>query len=132
MYTRDKFLEFFRRSANGLAIRYGGPVFLVGGACTGPANDWDIVCVLSHESMRRNFGESYGEDGNTRTLANLYDYAEWEHKLAYYEMKVNRIMSKRFGVTIDFKVQSVKEAYSSTHKGKPSIRCDSLPDHFFK
>ena len=124
------FLEQFQRNANGIATRYGGPVFLVGGACTGHVNDWDIICVLSHEEMRRNFGPSYGKDGR-RSLNYLFQYAEWETKKAYYELKTSRLMSKRMCLMIDFKIQSVNEARSKTYLGKPSVRCDGLEDWVF-
>lgn len=127
-----QFLKFFRRNANGIAVRYGGPVFLVGSACTSfKPNDYDIICVLTDAEMRRNFGPTY-VDGRHKTLETLYDYAEWETLVAYYELKSSRLQSARMCVPVDFKIQTVFEARESgKYKGKPSIRCDGLPDWVF-
>lgn len=118
-----KFVEEFRRNANGLALRYGGPVYLVGGALTDEApRDYDVRIIVPRNEFNRLYDVA---DITKRRVDDLYEYTSWEWRRGYDNLKQSRIMSSRMWVCVDLQIQSEQEA--NNYLGKPRLRLDSAP-----
>ncbi len=142
-WLQSGFQMRFRRNANGLALRYGAPVWLVGGALKDrkendpEPRDYDVRIILTIPQMEllygRCFTRSLIEHEGQRVIAfsreNLFDYDEWEWRRGYDGLKVSRIMSKRMLKPVDFQIQTDKEAAS--YKELPRVRLDTAPDWVF-
>lgn len=137
--AREKFLLRFRRNANALALRYGAPVWLVGGALRDDdPRDWDVRIILSFEDLKRAYGEPFkrmistrqGKTVIMRTQDTLFDFAEWEWLRGYDNVKVSRRMSHRMCAPVDFQIQTEQEA--SAWRRRQRIRLDSTPDWVLK
>jgi len=124
---REDFVKMFRRNANGLAIRYGAPVWLVGGALKDPEpRDYDVRMMLPAEVLQFLYGRPL--DGS-RTRDELYEYSPWEFRRGYDNLKHSRIMSRRMQLNIDFQIQDEFEA--NPYKSQQRLRLDTIPDHYF-
>jgi hypothetical protein len=125
---KEAFALKFRRNANSLAVRYGAPVLLVGGALVDEhPRDYDVRIVLSEEDHKRQFK---GVSGQIRDVKYLNDFEDWEWRRGYDCLKHSRVMSVRMRVCVDFQIQSEHEAQA--WKDLPSVRLDTAPDWFFK
>jgi len=129
------FLKQFRRNANGLALRYGAPVWLVGGALQQEEpRDYDVRMILTIDQLERIYGpcftrtliEHNGKRVLARTMENLFDFDEWEWRRGYDGLKVSRIMSRRMFKPVDFQIQTEQEAGS--YSSLPRLRLDTAPD----
>lgn len=129
MPASDWFAEVFRRNANGLAARIGGPVFLVGSALTSDTpRDLDIRVLPSDGDFARLFGAAaikpYTVDGKYPC-----DYEDWEWRRARENLKQSRIMSYRMNRNVDVQIQRADEA--ARYADSPRLRLDSAPEAFF-
>lgn len=118
------FLRNIRRSANAIACRLGGPVYLVGSALDvlRPA-DFDIRVVLTEPDLLRLFGPDKFRNG---------DWADWterEVRMGREQLKQSRRLSRRFRCNVDFQIQT--EADLKRYEGRPRLRLDTVPDETF-
>ena len=113
MEPYKEFLISFARNANAFAAFYGCPVWLTGSAIHKEnPRDYDIRVVLDSEDANRLFG---------------YEENRW-WKVAYWNLKISRILSRSFKKNVDFQIQFDDSAYS----GKPRVRLDTATNEFFQ
>lgn len=117
----ERFVRCIQQTANSLAMRYGGPVYLVGGALTEEVpNDYDVRLVIGHRDWTRLFGQLAGGDrrGN-------WSEADWRR--AYNNLKQSRELAMYLrGMpcrNVDFQIQLTSEA--NHHLDKLRVRIDA-------
>lgn len=124
----EEFAYRIQMTADALASRYGGPVYLVGGALSDeePA-DYDIRVVMGEADLVRLFGpdDSQGpRDSNALTTPRMW------RKLRE-ELKRSRRLSSSLRVFVDFQIQSEAEA-AVRYADKPRVRLDRATAEFFE
>lgn len=115
-----EFVRRFQRHANSLAMLFGGPVYLVGGAlvATDP-RDHDVRVVIDERDRVRRFGPR-GELANGQ-----WDRATWLLKAE--GLKQSRRLSEHFSCyRIDFQIQLDVDA--ARYGTAPRFRLDAAPD----
>ncbi len=124
----ESFLIQFQRLANGLAARYGGRVYLVGGAVTQEKpRDYDVRIVVPDAGFDLMFGDRLKETTEVkRTIGNQWFPADWAR--GYDNLKQSRIMSGYMRRNLDVQVQSESEA--ALFADKPRVRMDAATDAF--
>lgn len=118
----ENFVRYFQRCANGLAMRFGGKVYLVGGAVTEPKpRDYDVRVVVSQLDFLRLFGFPAKE----YRIENQWGEAEWNR--AAENLKQSReafIYCHALDCrNVDVQIQTVAEA--NGHLDKPRVRIDA-------
>lgn len=111
-----------RSTANAIACRLGGPVYLCGSALSvrRPA-DYDVRVVLAEHDLARLFGkETQRGDGD------IFDWTERDLRRGREQLKQSRRLSRRFRCNVDFQIQT--EAEHAAHEGRPRLRLDNVPD----
>lgn len=110
-----------RTTANALACRLGGPVYLCGSALSvwRPA-DYDVRVVLAEHDMARLFGRERLQGGD------VFDWSERDLRRGREQLKQSRRLSRRFRCNVDFQIQT--EAEHAAHEGRPRLRLDTVPD----
>jgi hypothetical protein len=109
--TAAEFKKRFQTTANAIASRYAGKVWLVGGALgDDKPRDYDVRVVVEDEDAVR-----LGLDD------------EWN--LRYENLKGSRNFSAMMLVNVDFQVQLPKEA--KRYRYQPRKRLDDAPDSLF-
>lgn len=108
-----------RTTANAIACRLGGPVYLCGSAMTLPRpSDLDVRVVLAEHDVARLFGRD--------KPANIGEWSERELRRGREQLKQSRRMSRRFRCNVDFQIQT--EAEAAAYEGRPRLRLDAVPD----
>mgnify|MGYP000691666642 CR=1 FL=1 len=109
-----------RGTANAIACRLGGPVYLTGSALTQarPA-DVDVRVVLADHDLARLFGKEKPRD-------DVFDWSERDLRRGREQLKQSRRLSRRFRCNVDFQIQT--EAEHAAHEGRPRLRLDTVPD----
>lgn len=127
----------FQRTANSLAIRYGGKVYLVGSALTKEApRDYDIRIIIPQRERRRQFGETglYRLEDGTLTETNRSNMDAWstaKWRQSYEGLRRNREMEE-MGFVYPFDIQIMDEAMDVNFKKHPRIRMDAMPDEWIE
>ena len=127
----------FQGTANSLAIRYGGKVYLTGSALTKKnPRDIDIRIIISQKERRRQFGE-IGKyrlpDGSLVEVhrSNMDTWSQSRWKQSYEGVKSNRDAADR-GYDYPFDIQIMDEAMDANFKDHPRIRMDAMPDEWIE
>lgn len=108
------------RTACALAVRLGGPVYLVGSALTEPdPADVDVRVVLAAADLERLFGPRLVRGGR------WWDWSEQDVRRGREQLKQSRRLSRRFGANVDLQIQTEDEARA--YAGRPALRLDSIP-----
>lgn len=109
-----------RPTANSLACRLGGPVYLCGSALTvaRPA-DVDVRVVLAEHDIERLFGRP-------KPRGDGLDWTERDLRRGREQLKQSRRLSRRFRCNVDFQIQTEDE--HAAHAGRPRLRLDTVPD----
>lgn len=114
------FPQAFLKHANFLVVRYGAPVWLVGGALENKhIRDIDIRVELTQDQFFRLYG---GYERGAR------DFEEWEWNWGYDCLKQSIHLNCWGGAPVDFQTQLISNGYS----GKPKLRLDTAPDWIFE
>lgn len=120
--TYENFALYFQMQANALAMKYGGPVYLVGGALTQEnPRDYDIRIVITNQDCTRLFGEREP----TRHITDFWSEAEWRQRSE--GLKQSRLLYSRVNYRLDVQIQNEDEA--SRYKDEARIRLDSATDY---
>lgn len=134
----ESFAKIFHGNANGLAMAYGAPVYLVGSMLTGESpGDIDIRCTITREDLDALFGE------NADCLGS--EWAPARFRRSREELKQSRRLTRRFlsnetrrarwGARFDFQFQVVLfsdiDGEPVGHEGKPRLRLDKVPRDYF-
>ena len=121
----DWFLVNIKRSANALACRLGGPVYLVGSALDvlNPA-DFDVRVLLREADLLRLFGKSMMRNGDWT------DWTERDVRMGREQLKQSRRLSRRLRCNVDFQIQS--EVDFKRYEGRPRLRLDTVPLETFE
>jgi hypothetical protein len=110
--------------ANGLAARYGGPLYLVGSALwLSEPNDFDVRVVLSEHDADRLFGEVKPVEW----IDGIPIQPQWM-RILREELKQGRRAARVLGVNVDFQFQSFERFI---RQDGPRLRLDSHPKFFF-
>lgn len=109
-----------RTTANAIACRLGGPVYLCGSALSvwRPA-DYDVRVVLAEHDLARLFGKA-------KPRGDGLDWTERDLRRGREQLKQSRRLSRRFRCNVDFQIQT--EAEHAAHEGCPRLRLDTVPD----
>jgi ribonucleotide monophosphatase NagD (HAD superfamily) len=113
-----EFATKFEVTANAVAARYGGKVYLVGSALSKKnPRDYDVRVVIEDDDFRRLFGW------------NDEKAADWAAR--YDQLKNSRQFSMEMALNIDFQVQKKSDARFYGRQ-RPKMRLDKAPDDFFE
>jgi len=111
----------FQASANGLAVKFGGTVWLVGSALVRESpRDYDVRVIISERDRLRLFGKVDTE----LSVNDQWSRAEWLQRTE--SLKQSRRMSDRYRKNIDVQIQTEEEA--KRYVDDPAVRLDSAPD----
>lgn len=121
----ELFVIKFSATANSLAARYGGPVYLVGSSISSDSpRDYDIRVVVSEYDLTRLFGpgsNTHKLEPGGRVIPSAREMA-----MLVEQLKVSRRLSRYFGRNIDFQIELPE--YAAKRADKPRFRLDSIPD----
>lgn len=138
LQSAESFASIFQGQANGLAMMFGGPLYLVGSMLTSAEpGDIDIRCMLTREDAEAMFGEDAGRVG-----------AEWspaQFALHREELKQSRRLTRRWGARwqpkhhsrIDFQFQLGLMSdvdglpIFGDADARPRLRLDKVPTSYF-
>lgn len=132
--TLESFISRFRWYANGLATRYGGEVWLVGGALRDEdPRDWDVRVILEKADWERCFGPVLEKVAFHATPPPDSAGAEWGRSMwreAYDELKLARQLSASMSCNIDVKFVLAGQAVPECYDVRSGRRLDAATPHF--
>jgi hypothetical protein len=115
----------FRKQANGLAMMYGAPLFLVGGALREHRPyDVDIRIPLQEHDIDRLFGTDNDMPKDAAGEADIYDHSVRDWRWMREELKQSRRLSRQWSERFDFQFQHAERFWRCD---MPRIRLDSVP-----
>ncbi len=124
-YTTPPYATFvlrFGSQANSLATKYGGKVWLVGGALReGNPRDYDVRIVIGDQDWLRLFREAYE--------TSVCEWLPQHWARARDNLKQSRLMSLRMCENVDVQIQHASEVEKYALEMK--VRLDSAEDEFF-
>jgi hypothetical protein len=125
----EGFAYLIQMTADALASRYGGPLYLVGGALKDKTpNDYDVRVIMSEADLTRLFGPD--DSHEPRDPDAMTTPRKW--RILREELKRSRRLARHGLPFVDFQIQGEAEAKFYEDQGKPRVRLDRAPEGFFE